>query len=493
MESRKQLLQAPRPAARKLGGPHPNRLGGEGRALGNKRFSASEAGSGRQIAQKQAGYNLSTFDGHFSYNLENNLTVPPLYKGKTISIILLQLQSLQGPSWTPSPQAPGRSVMPLTLLLLLWGPLALMETRAGSHSLTLFYTAMSGNGNGNSKGNGNHNHNGEPRFIAVGYVDNTQFGRFDSDSQGQSAEPRAPWAGQVGQEEQDEETQIQRNNAQWFEALLRDLRGRYSQSEDGSHTLQSMFGCEVGPDLSLLGGYDQFAYDGADFISLSEDLRSWTPADSVAQITQREWEAQGRARRVRNSVQSRCFQWLCRLLESGKEVLQRSDPPKTQVTHHLTSEHKVTLKCWALGFYPAEITLAWQRDGANLTQDTELVETRPGGDGTFQKWAAVVVPSGEEQRYMCRVQHEGLLESRVLTWVPPPQSSIPNTCLVVGLVLLGAVLTGAVVAAAVRWRNTRSGGHAISYSQAAATAPGTLGCLSPPGKPQRTGPGCGEL
>ncbi|XP_054554616.1 uncharacterized protein LOC119252189 isoform X2 [Talpa occidentalis] len=386
----------------------------------------------------------------------------PVTPGKTISIILLQLHSLQGPSWTPSPQTPGWGVMPLPLLLLLWGPLALLETRAASHSLTLFYTAMSWPGNGNCNDNGHGNGNGEPCYIAVGYVDDTQFGRFNISSPGQSVEPRATWAGQVGQKERDEETRIQRNSAQWFQALLKDLRGRYSQSEDESHTLQRMFGCEVGPDLNLLGGFDQYAYDGVDFISLSEDLRSWTPADSVAQITQREWEAQGRAERVRNSIQGRCFQWLLRFLELGKEVLQRTDPPKTQVTPHPTSEHKVTLKCWALGFYPEDITLTWQRDGENLTQDTELVETRPGGNGTFQKWAAVVVPSGEEQRYTCHVQHEGLLVPTVLTWVPPPQSSAG---IIAGLVLLGAVLTGAVVAAAVMWRKKRSEGPAISYTQ----------------------------
>ncbi|XP_054554578.1 HLA class I histocompatibility antigen, alpha chain G-like isoform X2 [Talpa occidentalis] len=294
---------------------------------------------------------------------------------------------------------------PPTLLLLLSGALALTETWAGSHSLRYFSTAMSRPGLG------------EPLFIAVGSVDDTQFVRFDSDSPGQRMEAPAPWAGREGPEYWARETRTAKDTARAFRDNLLTLRGSYNQSAAGSHTLQEMYGCDVGPDGRLLRGYSQYVYDGADYLALNGDLRSWTAADTAAQITRRKLEVAGEAERVRNYLEGRCVEWLLGYLEHGKETLQRSEAPKTQVTHHPTLDQKVTLRCWALGFYPADITLTWQRDGKDLTQDMELVDTRPGGDGNFQKWVAVrEVRSGEEQRYTCHVQHEGLLEPKFLTW-----------------------------------------------------------------------------
>ncbi|XP_069344153.1 patr class I histocompatibility antigen, A-126 alpha chain-like isoform X1 [Eulemur rufifrons] len=334
------------------------------------------------------------------------------------------------------------------LVMLLSGALALTGTWAGPHSMRYFFTAVSRPGRG------------EPRFIIVGYVDDTQFVRFDSDAASPRMEPRAPWVAQEGPEYWDEETRRAKGHAQTDRVDLRTLLRYYNQSEAGSHTIQMMSGCDVGPDGRLLRGYRQDAYDGADYIALNEDLRSWTAADTAAQITKRKWEAAGAAEHWRNYLEEECVDWLRRYLEHGKDTLLRADPPKTHVTHHPISDREATLRCWALGFYPAEITLSWQRDGEDQTQDTELVETRPAGDGTFQKWAAVAVPSGEEQRYTCLVQHEGLPEPLTLRWEPPSQPSVPMVGIVAGLVLLGAVLAGAV-AAAVMWRKKSSGGGGV--------------------------------
>ncbi|XP_069931036.1 LOW QUALITY PROTEIN: RLA class I histocompatibility antigen, alpha chain 11/11 [Oryctolagus cuniculus] len=215
---------------------------------------------------------------------------------------------------------------------------------AGSHSLSCFYTAVSRPGLG------------EPRFISVGYVDDTQFVRFDSDAARPRMEPWARWIRQV-------------------------------------------------------------------------DPGNWDGTSGTPNRNTRNAEDTAQTHRVN--------------LNTLRDYYNQSaaDPPKAHVTHHPASDKEATLRCWALGFYPAEISLTWQRDGEDQTQDTELVETRPGGDGTFQKWAAVVVPSGEEQRYTCRVQHEGLPEPLTLTWEPPAQPTIPTVGIVAGLVVLGAVVT----------------------------------------------------
>ncbi|XP_077017304.1 class I histocompatibility antigen, Gogo-C*0203 alpha chain-like isoform X1 [Tamandua tetradactyla] len=298
------------------------------------------------------------------------------------------------------------AMAPRALLLLLSGALALTQTRAGSHSLRYFATAISGP---------------DDHYIEVSYVDDTQFLRFDSDGASGRVEPLAPWVEQEGPEYWERETRKARRNATSMLTDILELRSLYNQSEAGYHTFQRMYGCDLGPDGRLLRGYYQFAYDGNEFIALNEDLRSWNAADAVAQIAQTFWEHHRLADYRRAYLEGECLQRLQRYLEYGKETLQRPDPPKTHMTHHPISDHEVTLKCWALGFYPAEITLTWQRDGEEQTQDTEFVDTRPAGDRTFQKWAAVVVPSGEEQRYTCHVQHEGLSEPLTLRWEPPSQ------------------------------------------------------------------------
>ncbi|XP_036922878.1 patr class I histocompatibility antigen, A-2 alpha chain-like [Sturnira hondurensis] len=342
---------------------------------------------------------------------------------------------------------------PRLLLLLLFQALTLTltETWADPHSLRYYHTAVSGPGRG------------EYRYTAVIYVDDTEIARSHSDTPSARLEPRVPWMERRWLEQEgarfwEEQAREMQHNAQRSRANLNQLRAHHNQSAHVSSTWQEMTGCVVGSDGRFLRGFSQFAYDGTDYVALNPDLPSWTAASGISgSDVVRVPDAD--VRRV--FLEDTCVRRLHLLLNQGKDTLLPEDPPKTHLTHHPISDHEVTLKCWALGFYPADITLTWQREGEDLTQDMELVETRPAGDGTFQKWAAVFVSPGEEQRYTCHVQHQGLPEPLTLRWDPPPQTTITIVGIAAALGVLGAVAAGAVM-----WRRKCSGGQG-SYTQAA--------------------------
>lgn len=95
---------------------------------------------------------------------------------------------------------------------------------AGSHSLIYFHTAVSRPGRG------------EPRYLEVGYVDDTQFERFDSDSRSQRAEPRAGWMELVEREEPgywELSTRNARASARASRVNLQTFIDYYNQSRDG--------------------------------------------------------------------------------------------------------------------------------------------------------------------------------------------------------------------------------------------------------------------
>ncbi|XP_028641262.1 HLA class I histocompatibility antigen, A-25 alpha chain-like isoform X2 [Grammomys surdaster] len=321
-----------------------------------------------------------------------------------------------------------RNPAPCALLLLLVA-LALTQYCAGSHWLQTFNIMILEYGIW------------EPRFIQVGYVDSIQFQGFDSKGGTARMQPRAAWMGQEPPEYWEKETEEALLLSERDRQLLRIMVDYYGHWKNDYHTLQEVFGCNVANDGRFLRGHYRLAYYGYDYIILNENLSSWTAEGKAVKNLLNSWEAE--AERWRTYLQEDCMERLLRCLDLGKETLLRSEAPQTLVTHRVRPEGNVTLRCWALGFYPADITLIWQRDGNNHTQDMELPDTRPAGDGTFQKWAAVVVPSGEELRYTCHVHHEGLPEPLTLKW-EPPAPRIPIMEILIGLVL-GTLVVGTVV------------------------------------------------
>ncbi|KAF6081672.1 hypothetical protein HJG60_008713 [Phyllostomus discolor] len=350
---------------------------------------------------------------------------------------------------------------PACLLLLLLMELVL-ESAAGTHSLHYHYLTLSEPGPS------------LPRFLAVGYMDNQPFLQYDS--RVGRAEPQAPWMASMDTQYWETETQKYRAWAEVQQVNLWNVMSFYNQS-DGIHSAQRMFGCDIQDNLS--SSFWHFGFDGQDHVSLDLETLSWVSAEPVAIQTKRVLDSERcYAEYDKAYLESLCLTSLRRYLELGSQILTRREPPTVQVTRHTTQDRSVTLRCWALGFYPQDISLSWWLGEQELALEIEYVETRPSGDGTYQTWAAVQVPAGKEAAYTCRVQHSGLNDVLTVAWEPPSSQGLIAmvTCPLLFLLVVGVVILT---------RRYLQGKNKESYEQ----APGDYGV----GGLGRGGPRCSQM
>lgn len=124
----------------------------------------------------------------------------------------------------------------------------------------------------------------EPQFISIGYVDDTEFLRFDSNAASPRMKPQTPWVEGPWVEQAlsgywEPQRQVSKGHAQNEPSEPAD-RAPLLQPERGqvSH-LPGDVRLRPGARQALLRGSEQYAYDGADYTALNEDLHSWTAAD----------------------------------------------------------------------------------------------------------------------------------------------------------------------------------------------------------------------
>ncbi|XP_061476702.1 major histocompatibility complex class I-related gene protein-like isoform X2 [Rhineura floridana] len=282
---------------------------------------------------------------------------------------------------------------------------------------------------------------GLPQFIAVSYVDDQPITHYDSDTQRKV--PVVPWMRKVEKDDAqywDRNTEVLRGWEQAFQVNLVTLGNRYNQS-NGFHSFQLMYGCEVGPE-GRKGGYDQFGYDGRDFLSFDKETLSWTAADAGAQVTKRKLERDRAFTQHRKAfLEEECVEWLKRYLDYGKEALQRTEPPVVTVTRQAAQDGQETLICQAHGFYPKEIDTFWRKDREDMEHATLRRDVAPNSDGTYHAWLSIDVDPQDRDHYWCHVEHASLPQPLVLAWEEPA-----NMGLIVGAIVGAA--TAVLLAAA---------------------------------------------
>ncbi|CAL8299988.1 unnamed protein product [Lota lota] len=264
------------------------------------------------------------------------------------------------------------------------------------HSLKYFYTASSGVST-------------FPEFVIVGMVDEVQAGYYDSNIQ--RIVIKQTWMDQFARDHPDElewNTGRALDAQQEYKVMLETLKKRFNQT-GGAHIVQKMYGCEWDDEDDTTDGYEQFGYDGEDFISWDVERVTWFAPVPQALSTKHRWdEDEAQNERWKNYYTKECVDWLKKYLDYGKSTLQRTEVPRVSLLQRGPSSPVV---CHATGFYPDRVVVFWRRDGQELHEHVDQGEVLPNHDGTFQVSVDLdlaSVPQEDWGRYECVVKLKGI-------------------------------------------------------------------------------------
>ncbi|XP_038581478.1 H-2 class I histocompatibility antigen, Q9 alpha chain-like isoform X2 [Micropterus salmoides] len=257
----------------------------------------------------------------------------------------------------------------LVFLALLGIGLGLHFAAAVTHSLKYFYTASSGVQN-------------LPEFVAVGLVDEVQIIHFDSNTR--RAEPKQDWMSRVTAGKPDyweRETQVLLNKQQVFKGNIDIAKLRFNQTR-GAHVFQNIYGCEWDDETGEVRGYDQFGYDGEDFMAFDVKTETWIAPTPQAFITKQKVDHdQTLKAQDKNYLTRICVDWLKKYLDYGRSSLLRTDLPSVSLLQKTPSS---PVSCHATGFYSDRALMFWRKDGEELHEDVDHGEILPNNDGSFQ-------------------------------------------------------------------------------------------------------------
>ncbi|XP_059185124.1 H-2 class I histocompatibility antigen, Q9 alpha chain-like [Centropristis striata] len=250
-----------------------------------------------------------------------------------------------------------------------------------------------------------------PEFVFVGLVNEIETDHYDSNSR--KLEPKQEWMIRATEDDPQfwkRETEIRFNNQQVFKNNIEVVKQRFNQT-GGVHIYQWMHGCEWDDETDEVKGYNQYAYDGEDFLSLDLETETWVAPQQQAVITKHKWDNnKAKMAQYKHYFTQICPEELKKLVKFGRSSLLRKDLPSVSLLQKTPSS---PVSCHATGFYPDRAMMFWRKDGEELHEDVDLGEILPNHDGSFQMSVDLDLSSVKPEdwtRYDCVFQLVGVKE-----------------------------------------------------------------------------------
>uniref|UniRef100_A0A3Q2XDP7 Ig-like domain-containing protein n=1 Tax=Haplochromis burtoni TaxID=8153 RepID=A0A3Q2XDP7_HAPBU len=254
-----------------------------------------------------------------------------------------------------------------------------------------------------------------PEFVASALVNGVQVGYCDSNIR--TAEPTQDWMKKLVKDDPqhlDWYSEKCFGNQQVFRANIDSLKQRLNQTR-GPCILQRMNGCEWDDETEEIKGFNQYGYNGEDFIALDLQTLTWIAPKPQAVITKLKWDAEkARLEHNKNYYINRCPDWLKKYVKYGRSFLQRSVLPSVSLLQRSPSS---VVSCHATGFYPHRARMFWRKDEEEFHDGVDKGQILPNHDGSFQMSVQLNLSSIKPEdwsRYDCVYQFAGA-ETDIIT------------------------------------------------------------------------------
>ncbi|XP_071357312.1 major histocompatibility complex class I-related gene protein [Trachinotus anak] len=303
---------------------------------------------------------------------------------------------------------------------------------AVTHSLKYFYTASSGIPN-------------FPEFVSLGVLDGQQMDYYDSNIK--KVIPKQDWmAKNEGPEYWETQTQASIGDEQTFRGNIETAKNRFNQT-GGVHIYQRMYGCEWDDETKEVKGYEQFGYDGEDFVTFDLKTQTWIAPKQQAVITKHKWD-RSKVDYEKHYLTQECVDWLKKYVNYGRSSLMKTELPSVSLLQKSPSS---PVSCHATGFYPDRALMLWRKDGEDLHEDVDQGEILPNHDGSFQMSVDLDLSSVKPEdwgRYECVFLLSGVKEEIITKLdkavIRSNETSTPLIAIIIAAVVILVVIIGGV-------------------------------------------------
>ncbi|XP_043088906.1 major histocompatibility complex class I-related gene protein-like [Puntigrus tetrazona] len=244
--------------------------------------------------------------------------------------------------------------------------------------------------------------NTHPVFKAVAVYDNIKIAQYDNEE----------IVGIRSSLTEDDWSEDSPESRDWF---LHQLRTLSNCLDSELHVLQRIVGCELekrSDGSESLRVFDEYGFDGEDFIAFDSDALQWIVKNPKAEETKREWDRQTGRNRFLQRYLKTCVHRISTIDN------MKITPPDVHVSVPKVSDDgsKLVLSCLATGFHPRDIQMNIRRDKSVL-ENQKSSGTRPNNDGSFQMRISVEIDSKHKGFYDCVVIHSGQSQTRAILTV----------------------------------------------------------------------------